>query len=156
MSKACDQCRTKKAKCDANLPSCSMCIGYGEKCTYTRESKKRGVPTGLISNLEQQVQLFKALCGEMMQTIPECRRFLENRLDKKSAIHEQVSATYVEKFSEIWQTSSVAVHFAETQQLLKTVPSKTLPTLKAEDNTESLRGKFSFFFLFFLLSFEAT
>ncbi|KAG5940071.1 hypothetical protein E4U53_007672 [Claviceps sorghi] len=40
---ACDDCRKRKAKCDAQRPACSACVARGQVCTYsTNPSETRG------------------------------------------------------------------------------------------------------------------
>lgn len=52
VSCACDQCRSKKDKCDGFRPTCSTCTLLSRVCTYRSSPKKRGVPTGYIRTLE--------------------------------------------------------------------------------------------------------
>lgn len=48
---ACDQCRTKKAKCDGALP-CGPCVNSNLSCAYSTP-KKRGIPSGYLEKLEK-------------------------------------------------------------------------------------------------------
>lgn len=52
VSRACDQCRSKKDKCDGVQPACSTCVSLCRPCTYKSNPKKRGLPTGYIRTLE--------------------------------------------------------------------------------------------------------
>jgi hypothetical protein len=52
VSRACDQCRSKKDKCDGLQPTCSTCTLLNRSCSYKSNPKKRGVPTGYIRTLE--------------------------------------------------------------------------------------------------------
>jgi hypothetical protein len=52
VSRACDQCRNAREKCDANQPSCSPCLDAKRSCTYTSNPKKRGLQPGYIRSLE--------------------------------------------------------------------------------------------------------
>jgi hypothetical protein len=52
VSRACDQCRSKKDKCDGLQPTCSTCALLNRSCSYKSSPKKRGVPTGYIRTLE--------------------------------------------------------------------------------------------------------
>lgn len=52
VSRACDQCRSKKDKCDGAQPECSTCVSLHRSCTYRTNPKKRGLPTGYIRTLE--------------------------------------------------------------------------------------------------------
>lgn len=61
VTRACDLCRLKRAKCDGASPSCSFCVTNNVKCTYTQTAKKRGLPTGYIHDLENKVVMFQAI-----------------------------------------------------------------------------------------------
>ncbi|KAF2852984.1 hypothetical protein T440DRAFT_24627 [Plenodomus tracheiphilus IPT5] len=52
VSRACDQCRTAREKCDGSQPTCSTCSGSKRRCTYTANPKKRGIQPGYIRSLE--------------------------------------------------------------------------------------------------------
>ena len=52
VSQACEQCRSKKYKCDAIHPTCSACSSSNEPCFYRSSIKKRGLPTGYVRVLE--------------------------------------------------------------------------------------------------------
>ncbi|EGP88426.1 unnamed protein product [Zymoseptoria tritici ST99CH_1A5] len=67
VSRACDECRRKKIRCDAvdEVPSmpCNNCARTAAKCTFSRQPMKRGPSKGYIkelaerlNSLEQQVQ----------------------------------------------------------------------------------------------------
>lgn len=51
VSRACDQCRTAREKCDGQ-PTCSTCAASKRTCTYTTNPKKRGIQPGYIRTLE--------------------------------------------------------------------------------------------------------
>jgi hypothetical protein len=52
VSRACDQCRVAREKCDGLQPTCSTCLGTARKCSYTANPKKRGIQPGYIRTLE--------------------------------------------------------------------------------------------------------
>ncbi|WYZ43772.1 hypothetical protein EsH8_VII_000208 [Colletotrichum jinshuiense] len=52
VSRACDQCRSAREKCDGVQPQCFSCATLSRQCTYNVAPKKRGVQTGLIRTLE--------------------------------------------------------------------------------------------------------
>jgi hypothetical protein len=52
VSRACDQCRTAREKCDGAQPNCSTCSTSRRACTYTANVKKRGIQPGYIRALE--------------------------------------------------------------------------------------------------------
>jgi hypothetical protein len=51
VSRACDQCRAAREKCDGK-PLCSACAISRRNCTYTTNPKKRGIQPGYIRTLE--------------------------------------------------------------------------------------------------------
>ncbi|EGW32967.1 uncharacterized protein SPAPADRAFT_137814 [Spathaspora passalidarum NRRL Y-27907] len=65
VKQACDHCRSKKAKCDGLMPTCSSCKFNHETCTYAESSKRRGLPPGYTRDLEKKVALLSALIGEL-------------------------------------------------------------------------------------------
>ncbi|GAB1317338.1 hypothetical protein MFIFM68171_07548 [Madurella fahalii] len=52
VSRACDQCRAAREKCDGVQPQCFPCVSQRRPCTYEVSPKKRGVQTGYIRTLE--------------------------------------------------------------------------------------------------------
>ncbi|KAL1616737.1 hypothetical protein SLS56_011303 [Neofusicoccum ribis] len=52
VSRACDQCRTAREKCDGIQPICFTCASSNRDCTYTANPKKRGIQPGYIRTLE--------------------------------------------------------------------------------------------------------
>lgn len=52
VSRACDQCRAAREKCDGKQPVCFPCTFQKRTCTYQSNPKKRGVQTGYIKTLE--------------------------------------------------------------------------------------------------------
>lgn len=52
VSRACDQCRTAREKCDGNQPTCMPCFELKRSCTYTSNPRKRGLQPGYIRSLE--------------------------------------------------------------------------------------------------------
>ncbi|KAH7400867.1 hypothetical protein DE146DRAFT_477383 [Phaeosphaeria sp. MPI-PUGE-AT-0046c] len=52
VSRACDQCRIAREKCNGTQPICSTCSTSRRACTYTASVKKRGIQPGYIRALE--------------------------------------------------------------------------------------------------------
>ncbi|KAH9474654.1 Nitrogen assimilation transcription factor nit-4 [Psilocybe cubensis] len=67
-SKACDQCRKSKCKCERSGPSepCKNCIMLGTACTFLGPSRKRGPPKGYIDAIEARLHQTEALLGIML------------------------------------------------------------------------------------------
>ncbi|KAF8909626.1 fungal-specific transcription factor domain-containing protein [Gymnopilus junonius] len=69
-SKACDQCRKSKCKCERSGPNepCKNCIMLGTPCTFLGPSRKRGPPKGYIDAIEARLHQTEALLGIMLAT----------------------------------------------------------------------------------------
>lgn len=76
VSRACDQCRVAREKCDGGQPTCSTCLTSKRGCTYTTNPKKRGIQPGYIRVLEL------ALATLFLQN-PDNERYLNDRLAKE-------------------------------------------------------------------------
>ncbi|KAF9530638.1 fungal-specific transcription factor domain-containing protein [Crepidotus variabilis] len=69
-SKACDQCRKSKCKCERASPNeaCKNCLMLGTPCTFLGPSRKRGPPKGYIDAIEARLHQTEALIGIMLAT----------------------------------------------------------------------------------------
>ncbi|KAF8640616.1 hypothetical protein AX17_000277 [Amanita inopinata Kibby_2008] len=69
-SRACDQCRKTKSKCERpggdNVP-CKSCTAVGTACTFLGPSYKRGPPKGYIHAIEQRWHQVESLLGAILQ-----------------------------------------------------------------------------------------
>ncbi|EME88512.1 uncharacterized protein MYCFIDRAFT_170117 [Pseudocercospora fijiensis CIRAD86] len=52
VSRACDQCRAGREKCDGGQPLCQTCEVQRRSCTYHEQPKKRGIQPNYIRTLE--------------------------------------------------------------------------------------------------------
>ncbi|GAA5851988.1 hypothetical protein JCM8547_000119 [Rhodosporidiobolus lusitaniae] len=85
VTKACDQCRRRRIKCDAypgvaiDAP-CVICTEAGtpEHCTYSRPTKKRGPQAGRAKTLEDKCATFERLLGHLLVTIPSFSTYVES------------------------------------------------------------------------------
>ncbi|KAI8370766.1 fungal-specific transcription factor domain-containing protein [Choanephora cucurbitarum] len=66
VSKACEQCRRKKVKCDGAQAVCSNCASANLPCTYKESTKKRGPPKGYIEAIEGRLHRLEALLGSII------------------------------------------------------------------------------------------
>ncbi|KZT22933.1 hypothetical protein NEOLEDRAFT_1070364 [Neolentinus lepideus HHB14362 ss-1] len=67
-SKACDQCRKSKCKCERaseNEP-CKNCVLLNTPCTFLGPSRKRGPPKGYIDAIEARLHQTEALVGILL------------------------------------------------------------------------------------------
>ncbi|KAE9408528.1 hypothetical protein BT96DRAFT_970469 [Gymnopus androsaceus JB14] len=67
-SKACDQCRKSKCKCERSSPNepCRNCVMLATPCTFLGPSRKRGPPKGYIDAIEARLHQAEALLGIML------------------------------------------------------------------------------------------
>ncbi|KAF7366374.1 Zn(2)-C6 fungal-type domain-containing protein [Mycena sanguinolenta] len=67
-SKACDQCRKSKCKCERPAPGepCRSCVVLQTECTSLGPSRKRGPPKGYIDAIEARLHQTEALVGIML------------------------------------------------------------------------------------------
>lgn len=55
VSRACDQCRASREKCDGQQPECQTCSLQQRPCTYHEQPKKRGIQPNFIRTLESSL-----------------------------------------------------------------------------------------------------
>ncbi|KAI0340857.1 hypothetical protein BDW22DRAFT_355815 [Trametopsis cervina] len=67
-TRACDQCRRTKSKCERSDVEnvCRACAAMGVSCTYVGPSHKRGPPKGYILALERRLHQVEALLGTII------------------------------------------------------------------------------------------
>lgn len=61
-TRACDQCRTQKKRCDSGRP-CHTCTKASLDCHYGKQARKRGFPTGYV-------RIIEALWALVFRTVP--------------------------------------------------------------------------------------
>ncbi|KAI0450577.1 fungal-specific transcription factor domain-containing protein [Xylaria acuta] len=76
VSRACDQCRAAREKCDGIRPLCFPCASQNRPCSWEEPKKKRGVQTGYIRTLEMAL-------GWIFDKIPESENSLHGLLTHK-------------------------------------------------------------------------
>lgn len=70
-TRACDQCRRTKSKCERDKSAsakqpCRGCAALGLSCTYAGPSHKRGPPKGYILAIERRLHQVEALLGTII------------------------------------------------------------------------------------------
>ncbi|KAJ5762755.1 hypothetical protein N7533_001436 [Penicillium manginii] len=59
-SRACEECRRRRAKCDGNRPSCSRCLDRGIRCQYsTAEDGRQPAPKAYVVMLRNRIELLE-------------------------------------------------------------------------------------------------
>ena len=77
VSRACDQCRIAREKCDGVQPQCFPCVSQARHCTYQVNPKKRGVQTGYIRTLELAL-------AWVFEKVPGCEDSLNSLLSHEA------------------------------------------------------------------------
>ncbi|TDL28079.1 hypothetical protein BD410DRAFT_894187 [Rickenella mellea] len=75
-SRACDQCRKIKSKCNINEEGepCKSCAISGSACTYFGPTYKRGPPKGYIHAIEQRLRQVESVLGAIVGSSDERAR----------------------------------------------------------------------------------
>ncbi|KAF2864289.1 hypothetical protein K470DRAFT_239136 [Piedraia hortae CBS 480.64] len=69
ITRACDECRRKKIKCDGNHP-CAHCLAYSYTCSYDQPSQRKRVPAPqYVENLEARLQRAETLLRTVMPNL---------------------------------------------------------------------------------------
>lgn len=79
VSRACDQCRTAREKCDGNQPVCLPCVEAKRDCTYTSVQRKRGLQPGYIRSLETTLAF-------IFQNNPEIETSVQAQLSQENSV----------------------------------------------------------------------
>ncbi|KAI0638577.1 hypothetical protein C8Q77DRAFT_441214 [Trametes polyzona] len=86
-TRACDQCRRTKSKCEqprggSGQRSCVACASLGLPCTFTDPTHKRGPPKGYILALERRLHQVEALLGTIISSDDPRARSLVSDLSR--------------------------------------------------------------------------
>jgi hypothetical protein len=71
VSQACEQCRSKKGKCDGQQPACSVCRSLNISCSYNPHPKKRGLRPGHYALLERRAVLAELITAYLFKCVPD-------------------------------------------------------------------------------------
>src|ERR1700738_5304259 len=135
--RACEQCRTKKSKCDGKSPSCSTCESLSQQCTYGESPKRRGLVAGSHSRLEQKAKVLETLLGLLVTTVQGSEMTLKTLVEKyKSKLVDDDSAR------ETWSTGPV-MQMIEAMGLLEIDPKRGRPEaiLRSPSSQESVERR---------------
>ncbi|CAL1709508.1 unnamed protein product [Somion occarium] len=92
-SKACDQCRKSKCKCERSSPNdpCRNCVMLGTPCTFLGPSRKRGPPKGYIDAIEARLHQTEALIGILLSSKDSRAKTLLEDLSEDSLAREIIN-----------------------------------------------------------------
>ncbi|KAH7141504.1 hypothetical protein B0J13DRAFT_637235 [Dactylonectria estremocensis] len=133
VTRACDECRRRKDRCDGQRPSCQSCSIANRICAYI-PSKKRGLRTGYVRSLEM-------LLGFLFGTVEGSEAWISALLEGgalRPAFYLRGSTENIQDPAEfamqMWRTSSV----------LKRLENLPFMSEAAEDDdrqTDTLEGR---------------
>ncbi|TEA17570.1 Quinic acid utilization activator [Colletotrichum sidae] len=110
VTRACNECRKRKDRCDGGRPACQPCLDAGRSCSYN-PPKKRGLRTGYVRALE-------VLLGMIFSSIDQSDAWLSSLFEGEACkpaftlsspglvIHSGVDACEV--FVEFWRKTEVS------------------------------------------------
>jgi hypothetical protein len=100
VSRACDQCRAERSKCDGNQPQCAPCFDNNRECTFTSNPKKRGLPPGYIRGIELALAL-------VCQQSPEIEASLIAKLGHENSVLLARDTKDSNRLHKCWRKSKV-------------------------------------------------
>ncbi|CAL3964880.1 hypothetical protein PZA11_002220 [Diplocarpon coronariae] len=94
VTRACDECRRKKIKCDGKQP-CTHCVVYSYDCTYNQPSNRRRNPTphyieALETRLQRAETLLRSLIPNFDPNDPNIDAIVQER--RQSALEKETQA----------------------------------------------------------------
>ncbi|KAI0308118.1 fungal-specific transcription factor domain-containing protein [Multifurca ochricompacta] len=93
-SRACDQCRKTKSKCErfkSDDEPCKSCLAAGTACTFLGPSFKRGPPKGYIHAIEQRWHQVESVLGAILASTDPNVQVLINNLRKDDLARDILS-----------------------------------------------------------------
>lgn len=181
--RACDLCRLKKAKCDAEFP-CRTCEASDLKCSYSTPKRKRGIPTGYLQKMEKTADRLLNLLGllleedahaeqkllEMARKLksndsPECHERYKQNLQKSEVLDvlelNDLNLTVIRSGLKKTESKDYRVQASESRMTISNSKAKvisdslSLPELTGTvDNQMTCLGPSSGFDVLFLATFQ--
>ncbi|GES64808.1 C6 transcription factor [Aspergillus terreus] len=108
ISRACDQCRRRKSKCDGAQPICSICRAAGRSCTYNPSGRRRGLQSGYVRALQ-------AILGIVLETVPNSETTVKAILGDVRSQGDFLGSDLSERYIAVWRGSKLS---QETLQML--------------------------------------
>ncbi|KAH6645506.1 hypothetical protein BKA67DRAFT_113957 [Truncatella angustata] len=135
VSRACDQCRAAREKCDGIQPLCFPCASQNRQCTWEEPKKKRGVQTGYIRTLELSL-------GWIFDKIPGSEEALHGLLTHEGgqgrALLLGKDTAAGNRLHRRWRKSIVQQEIDRVLSGGDTAPSKAEKPSPADDSDSSL------------------
>ncbi|OIW32720.1 hypothetical protein CONLIGDRAFT_679100 [Coniochaeta ligniaria NRRL 30616] len=107
-SRACDQCRERKQKCDGHHPICTSCTIADLSCKYGHVARKRGLPVGYVRSLELLWALLFSVVPRSEEVVNNLLREIEFETDSGGNLAISSNAIKVPKhLRRVWTDSGV-------------------------------------------------
>ncbi|KAK0610523.1 fungal-specific transcription factor domain-containing protein [Bombardia bombarda] len=133
VSRACDQCRAAREKCDGKQALCAPCLSQNRPCAYSASPKKRGVQTGYIRTLELAL-------AWLFEKVPGCEEALDVVLFQQGSQGQDVltgkDPRGTERLHKRWRRSRVhrgIDRILSGDNGLSPFPDKRFPSEEASD-----------------------
>jgi hypothetical protein len=136
VSKACNECRKKKERCDGVQPQCGPCLSLQRTCCFDAQPKRRGLPTGYVRAVE-------VLLGLMFQSIEGMEHCMTSILRGEKSLpawhREQPSSSLVSSLADSWRRSET---MKELERLLADIDHGDETELSTRDLCDRLENAF--------------
>ncbi|KAJ7100696.1 hypothetical protein B0H15DRAFT_899587, partial [Mycena belliarum] len=108
VSRACNTCRLKRKKCDG-LEPCIFCTDTKVECSYSREPRRRGPPSGYLRYMEMRVTILETLLGRFIQTSgPQSALHLYNAACTLSSESKSRTQDVWDAYKQVWSACDAA------------------------------------------------
>ncbi|KAF2724996.1 hypothetical protein K431DRAFT_281472 [Polychaeton citri CBS 116435] len=126
VTRACDQCRATREKCDGIRPTCGTCASQERECFWEEKPKRRGITPNYIRTLELTL-------AWIFDNFSECEFLLSNNLPASgSTCFRLISAQEADPAEALHQRWRNGVVARQIEQLLSGAPVE--PGLKSKPN----------------------
>ncbi|KAJ7705505.1 hypothetical protein B0H17DRAFT_1326281 [Mycena rosella] len=108
VSRACNTCRLKRKKCDG-LEPCIFCTETKVECSYSREPRRRGPPSGYLRYTETRVALLETMLGLFIQTSgPQSTHTLHDAAQTLRAESKTHTQDVWDAYKQVWTDCDAA------------------------------------------------
>ncbi|KAF4965163.1 hypothetical protein FSARC_7030 [Fusarium sarcochroum] len=128
---ACASCKKNKRRCDKTLPSCSLCLKVGRRCTYSGSSPESHDDE--IGNLRSRVQeLEEHVQGLSAQATHASHRYLPSP-PTRPQLH--VQASFLD--SDVWSSCNLSVQISNDL-----VPDEIAAVLGGQSDIDTIKARY--------------
>ncbi|KAJ7489304.1 hypothetical protein FB451DRAFT_686606, partial [Mycena latifolia] len=108
VSRACNTCRLKRKKCDG-LEPCIFCTETKVECSYSREPRRRGPPSGYLRYTETRVALLETLLGLFIQSSgPQSAQAFRDAVRTLKAESKTQTQDVWDAYKQVWSDCDAA------------------------------------------------